>query len=226
MVTNIGYHEMKSDIRLKIVRILIDTPEGLPLETLAAALGLTRHTVAKYVEVLRAEGKIRFTKIGRSKLWKSISAQVGVRFLRLDDLEDILRLEERIERAGPFPSKSRLESLRETVAYHLRQDDPFLTLGAEIDGKLVGYVLAEVRLWEFGSGEKTGWIKVLGVDPDCQGMGIGRKLGETLLGHFARKDVKRVRTLVNWFDGPLISYFRSLGFDILNMIPLEKELTK
>jgi ribosomal protein S18 acetylase RimI-like enzyme len=217
---------MENDVRLKIVRIMVDSPQGLTTETLAATLGLTRHTVAKYLEVLQAEGKIRFVKIGRSKLWKSISAEVGIRFLKADDLADILRLEERIERVGPLPSKSRLESLRETLAYHLRQDDPFLTLGAEIDGKLVGYVLAEIRLWEFGSGEKTGWIKVLGVDPDFQGVGIGRKLGETLLGHFARKDVKRVRTLVNWFDGPLISYFRSLGFDILNMIPLEKELTR
>ncbi len=34
----------------------------------------------------------------------------------------------------------------------------------------------------------------------------------------------KVRTLVNWYDGELISYFKSLGFDILNMIPLEKEL--
>src|SRR4030042_2989315 len=192
---------MENDVRLKIVRIMVDSPQGLTTETLAATLGLTRHTVAKYLEVLRAEGKIRFVKIGRSKLWKSISAEVGIRFLKTDDLADILRLEERIERAGPLPSKSRLESLRETLAYHLRQDDPFLTLGAEIDGKLVGYVLAEIRLWEFGSGEKTGWIKVLGVDPDFQGVGIGRKLGETLLGHFSRKDVKRVRTLVNWFDG-------------------------
>jgi len=117
-----------------------------------------------------------------------------------------------------------MEHLKKTAIYHLQQDDPLLNLGAEIDGKLVGFVFAEIRLWEFGRGEKTGWIKVLGVDPEYQGRGIGSKLGETLLGHFKRKNINKVRTLVDWYGGDLISYFKSLGFNILNMIPLEKEL--
>jgi ribosomal protein S18 acetylase RimI-like enzyme len=99
-----------------------------------------------------------------------------------------------------------------------------MNLGAEVEGRLVGFVLAEMRLWEFGRSERTGWIKVLGIDPAFQGRGVGRRLGRTLLNHFKRKNVTRVRTLVDWFEGDLISYFKSLGFNILNMIPLEKEL--
>lgn len=97
------------------------------MEEIAEKLGLTRHTVAKYLEILC------------------------------------------------------MEYLKETAVYHLQRDDPLLNLGAEIDGKLVGFVFAEIRLWEFGRGEKTGLIKVLGIDPEYQGRGIGRKLGETLL---------------------------------------------
>jgi ribosomal protein S18 acetylase RimI-like enzyme len=117
-----------------------------------------------------------------------------------------------------------MEYLKETATFHLERGDPLMNLGADLDGKLVGFVLAETALWEFGSGERTGWIKMLGVDPDYQGRGIGHKLGKTLMDHFQRKNVKRVRTLVAWYEGDLISYFKSLGFDILNMIPLEKEL--
>jgi hypothetical protein len=29
---------------------------------------------------------------------------------------------------------------------------------------------------------------------------------------------------VEWYDGELISYFKSLGFTLLQMLPLEKEL--
>lgn len=161
---------MEKNIQVQILKFLEDSPSGLQMEEIAEKLGLTRHTVAKYLEILR------------------------------------------------------MEYLKKTAIYHLQQDDPLLNLGAEIDGKLVGFVFAEIRLWEFGRGEKTGWIKVLGIDPEYQGRGIGRKLGETLLGHFKRKNIKKVRTLVNWFEGNLISYFKSLGFNILNMIPLEKEL--
>jgi len=194
------------------------------MEEIAEKLGLTRHTVAKYLEILRAEGKIHYRKIGRSKLWKEISSTTNIRMLGMDDLEDILKIEEKIERELDLKTTERMEHLKKTAIYHLQQDDPLLNLGAEIDGKLVGFVFAEVRLWEFGRGEKTGWIKVLGVDPEYQGRGIGRKLGETLLGHFKRKNINKVRTLVDWYEGDLISYFKSLGFNILNMIPLEKEL--
>jgi ribosomal protein S18 acetylase RimI-like enzyme len=69
----------------------------------------------------------------------------------------------------------------------------------------------------------TGWILILGVDPEYQGMGVGRKLGSTLLEHFRKKNVRKIQTLVEWYDGDLISYFKSLGFSLLQMLPLQKE---
>ncbi|MFQ6037107.1 MAG: GNAT family N-acetyltransferase [Candidatus Aminicenantales bacterium] len=217
---------MEKGIRSRIIQALESSPSGLQIEDLAERLGLSRHTVAKYLEVLRAEGKVHFRKLGRTKLWMALSASAEIRMLEMEDVDEILRIEEKIERQGHGDVSERMESLKKTASYHLQQDEPLLNLGAVIDGKLVGFIFAEIRHWEFGRGEKTGWIKVLGVDPEYQGRGIGRKLGETLLDHFRRKNVTKVRTLVDWFEGDLISYFRSLGFDILNMIPLEKELAK
>lgn len=225
MVTNIGYRKrMEKNLQDQILKVLKASPLGLQMEELADKLGLTRHTVAKYLEVLRAEGKIHYRKVGRSKLWKDIFTTTNIRLLSMDDLDDILQIEEKIEKEQDLGKSERMAYFEETATYHLQHGEPLLNLGAEIDGKLVGFIFAEIRLWEFGRGEKTGWIKVLGIDPEYQGRGIGRKLGETLLGHFKRKNVKKVRTLVDWYEGNLISYFRSLGFDILNMIPLEKEL--
>ncbi|NIM59937.1 MAG: GNAT family N-acetyltransferase [Candidatus Aminicenantes bacterium] len=215
---------MEKNLQDKILEVLKASPSGLQMEELADKLGLTRHTIAKYLEVLRAEGKIHYHKVGRSKLWKEIITTTNIRLLSMDDLDDILKIEERIEKEQTLEKPKRIEYLKETAAYHLQHGEPLMNLGAEIDGKLVGFIFAEIRLWEFGRGEKTGWIKVLGIDPEFQGRGIGHKLGETLLGHFKRKNIKKVRTLVDWYEGNLISYFRSLGFDILNMIPLEKEL--
>jgi ribosomal protein S18 acetylase RimI-like enzyme len=229
MVTNIGHHKWndamaENNIQGRILTNLKASPDGLQTDELAALLSLTRHTVSKYLEILRAEGKIHFRKIGRSRLWREISTTINVRMLSIDDLDAILTIEERIKEAGNLDDPDRMEYLKETAMFHLESGDPLMNLGAELEGKLVGFVLAETRLGEFGGAERTGWIKVLGVDPDYQGRGIGHKLGETLMGHFQRKNVKRVRTLVAWYDGNLISYFKSLGFDLLNMIPLEKEL--
>jgi GNAT superfamily N-acetyltransferase len=229
MVTNIGYHKRAETMAEKSIQDDIFThlktsPAGLQAEEIAEALSLTRHTVSKYLEILRAEGKIHFRRIGRTRLWKDMSTMIDIRMLTMDDLEAILDIDERIMQVSNLDDPERMEYLKETATFHLERGDPMMNLGALLDGKLVGFILAETGFWEFGSGEKTGWIKVLGVDPDYQGRGIGHKLGETLMGHFDRKHVKRVRTLVAWYEGDLLSYFKSLGFDILNMIPLEKEL--
>jgi ribosomal protein S18 acetylase RimI-like enzyme len=226
MVTDIGNQwlgSMEESIQANILKIIQSAKSGIQMEDLSEQLSLTRHTVAKYLEVLRAEGKIHYTKIGRTKLWTHVSTTVTIRFLGLDDLEDILRIQAKIVGEQQSENTDRLASLNDTTVYHLQHGDPLMNLGAEIDNKLVGFVIGEVRRWEFGRSEMTGWILILGVDPEYQGMGVGRKLGSTLLEHFRKKNVRKIQTLVEWHDGDLISYFKSLGFSLLQMLPLEKE---
>lgn len=228
MVTNIGILywlpiAMEESIQIHILKIIQSARSGVQMEELAERLSLSRHTVAKYLEVLRAEGKIHYNKIGRTKLWKDVSAAITTKFLGMDDLEDILRIAEKVENQS-FEDSEEQTHLKEEAIYHLEHGDPLMNIGAEIDGKLVGFIFGEIRFWEFGRGEKTGWIKLLGVDPEYQGMGVGHKLGATLLDHFVKKNVKKVRTLVGWSDAEIISYFKSLGFTMLGMLPLEKEL--
>jgi ribosomal protein S18 acetylase RimI-like enzyme len=215
---------MEENIQSQVLKILQSAKSGLQMEDLAEKLNLTRHTVAKYLEVLRAEGKIHYNKIGRTKLWTDVSAAIEVRFLGMDDLEDILGIGKKILGDQYLANSERLTSLKETAALHLQHGDPLMNLGAGIDGKLVGFMFGEIRRWEFGRGDMSGWILILGVDPEYQGMGAGRKLGSTLLDHFRKKNVTKIRTLVEWHDGGLISYFKSLGFDMLRMLPLEKEI--
>jgi ribosomal protein S18 acetylase RimI-like enzyme len=215
---------MEENIQTNILKILQSAKSGLQMEEISERLNLTRHTVAKYLEVLRAEGKIHYNKIGRTKLWTDVSAAITTRFLGLDDLDDILRIQQKIVGEQPSDSSEKLASLKDTTVYHLQHGDPMMSLGAEIDGKLVGFVIGEVRRWEFGRSEMIGWILILGVNPEYQGMGVGRKLGSTLLDHFRKKNVRKIQTLVEWHDGELISYFKSLGFGLLQMLPLEKEI--
>jgi ribosomal protein S18 acetylase RimI-like enzyme len=215
---------MAESIQAQVLKILQSSKSGLQMEEVGEKLGLTRHTVAKYLEVLRAEGRIHYNKVGRTKLWKDLSAAITIKLLDTSDLEEILNIADKIERLDNSEKAKRMASLKETAVFQLEHGDPSLNLGAEVDGKLIGFILGEIKIWEFGRGETTGWIKVLGVDRDYQGMGVGHKLGDTLLSHFQKKNVKKVRTLVDWYEGDLISYFKSLGFNMLNMLPLEKEI--
>lgn len=215
---------MTETIQDQILKMLKTSKSGLQMEEIAENIDLTRHTVAKYLEVLRAEGKIHYSKFGRTKLWKDISAAITTRLLGVEDLDDILRIAETIEREDDVDKADRMASLKETAVYQLQHGEPLLNLGAEIDGRLVGFMFGEIKLWEFGQAEKSGWVIVLGVDREFQGMGVGNKMGAMLLSHFQKKNVKKIRTLVDWYEGDLISYFKSLGFSMLNMLPLEREI--
>lgn len=85
------------------------------------------------------------------------------------------------------------------------------SFGAESSGQLVGFVLADVRPWEFGAREAVGWILALGVHPNFQGRGVGKALGDRVLQEFRRLGVRHVSTLVENEDKALRQYFESIG---------------
>jgi DNA-binding Lrp family transcriptional regulator len=145
-----GGHAMEENIQNQILNVLQNTGTGIQIDEIGEKLGLTRHTVAKYLEILRAEGKIHYNKVGRTKLWKVLSAAVVTRLLGMDDLEEILRIADKIERENNSEKAERMASLKETAVYQLEYGDPLLNLGAEIDGKLTGFIFGEVKFWEFG----------------------------------------------------------------------------
>lgn len=214
-----------SPIEKDILSLFKDFPDGMQVDEIAGKLDLVRHTVSKYLQILKAKNLVTYRTAGRTKLWKEAASGVKIRPLGRDDIRDIVRIEKRIEAEWGVLNEERMEYLKETTRYNIERSDPMLSLGAELDGNIVGFIIGEIRIWEFGIGEKTGWIRILGVDPDFQRRGIGRKLAEALLEHFTRRGIKRVKTMAEWYTGDLISFFKTLGFQMLNVIPLEKELT-
>jgi len=96
-------------------------------------------------------------------------------------------------------------------------------LAAERDGRLVGYLLGEVRAFEFGS-EPCGWVFAVGVEP----AEVLRRVGTELLGECGRRfrgaGVGSVRTMVPRGDVPLAAFFRSNGFVAGSFVQLELAL--
>lgn len=95
-----------------------------------------------------------------------------------------------------------------------------LALVVEVEGMVVGYVLGEVRAWEFGS-PPTGWIHAMGVDPTEQEEGLGRRLVEAAYEHFAAEGVEAMRTMVRREDVGLLRFFRGAGFVAGPFVQLE-----
>ena len=109
------------------------------------------------------------------------------------DVESIAQIDERVT------GKYRPEVWEQRVTYYLRRD-PDASQVAEVGGKLVGFMMGEVRGGEFGLEEPTGWVEFFGVHPDARGRDLGRGLLEALLGHFKSNGAQVARTIVSQRD--------------------------
>ena len=96
-------------------------------------------------------------------------------------------------------------------------------LVAEADGRIEGYVIGEVRDWEFGSAP-CGWVFAISVRPDARLGGTGTKLLEAISGNFRRAGVSKLRTMLARDNQLILSFFRSQGMMAAPFIPLEKDL--
>lgn len=133
------------------------------------------------------------------------TTQVRIRPLDEMDISAIVGIDEKI--GGAY----RPEVWERRIGYYLRRD-PETSVVAEVDGRVVGFMLGEVRSGEFGLEEPTGWIEVLGVDPEHRGRALGRQMAEALLQHFRERGAHTVRTLVDEQSEELRSFFGSVGF--------------
>lgn len=97
------------------------------------------------------------------------------------------------------------------------------SLVAEIDGKVVGFMISYIFDGGFGL-ERSAWIATLGVSPSCMGIGIGTLLAEKLMSIYRRRSVKHMFTAVRWDSVDLLSFFKTLGFYRSDFINLGKEL--
>lgn len=145
------------------------------------------------------------------------TAAVKIRPLDELDITDIVAIDERI--GGEY----RPDVWENRVGYYLRRD-PEGSVVAEADGRVVGFMLGEMASGEFGLEESTGWIEVLGVDPDFRGHAVGRRLAEAMLDHFRSRGAVKVRTLVDEDMEGLQSFFTSLGFEESTLRPYEMSL--
>lgn len=98
-----------------------------------------------------------------------------------------------------------------------------LFLVAEAGRAIQGFVIGEVRDWEFGS-PPCGWVFAISVRPSARVAGVGTRLLEAVCEGFRHAGVDKVRTLIARDNSLVLSFFRSQGMMAAPVIPLEKDL--
>ena len=98
------------------------------------------------------------------------------------------------------------------------------SLVAELDGKVVGFIIGGASRWEFGVPENIGWIDTIGVDPACQRKGIAKTLFAEMTRNLKEIGVDTIITFVTRRDWVLLKFFNSMGFQKGDMINLEVDI--
>jgi predicted N-acetyltransferase YhbS len=83
---------------------------------------------------------------------------VKIRDLKTEDLDAIVRIDEKVlgeSRKDYWERKLKL----------MNDKSSQISLAAEVEGEVVGFILGDVSGWEFGVPETIGWMDTIGVDP-------------------------------------------------------------
>jgi ribosomal protein S18 acetylase RimI-like enzyme len=99
-----------------------------------------------------------------------------------------------------------------------------LFLVAETASEIQGFIIGDVRDWEFGS-PPCGWVFAISVRPAARLGGVGTRLLEAISAGFVHAGVDKIRTLIARDNALVLSFFRSQGMMAAPFIPLEKDLT-
>jgi len=139
---------------------------------------------------------------------------VKIRALAYGDLDAIVEIDKEVlgkERPGYWSMKIELSENR----------SPLASLVAELDGKVVGFILGDASGWEYGFPDTVGWIDTIGVHPQYRRKGVARILFDEMVANLKKVGVNTIYTFVNWKDWDLLHFFDKMGFQKGDMIHIE-----
>lgn len=168
-------------------------------------------------EPATAAAAVRRPRARRSPA-RAADAALRVRPVRQTDLPEVIALDATVTGLHKADYWQRVYRRYGVAGQGLRH---FLV--AEAEGRVVGFVIGEVRDWEFGS-PPCGWVFGIDVDPDRRQDGIGSRLFEEIGRGFRQAGVTVIRTMLSRDNALVLSFFRSHGMMAAPFIPLEIEL--
>ena len=145
-------------------------------------------------------------------------AGVQVRPVRRADLPDVIALDATVTGLHKADYWQRVYRRYGVAGQGLRH---FLV--AVADARVIGFVIGEVRDWEFGA-PPCGWVFAIDVRPDARLTGIGSRLLQSICAVFRRAGVRKVRTMLASDNTLILSFFRSQGMMAGRLIPLEMDI--
>jgi predicted N-acetyltransferase YhbS len=148
------------------------------------------------------------------------ASTIKIRLMQPEDFDAVVGIDEKVLKA-PRPEyyEMKFEKLFKSKDYL-----PASLVAEDKDGKVVGFVMGEIYMGQYGIFQEAATLDTLGVDPSLQHQGIGEQLLNEFIDHLRKLGVKKINTLVDWNDSKLIHFFSANRFSPSKTINLERSL--
>ena len=145
---------------------------------------------------------------------------IKIRLMKAEDFDAVVAIDEKVLKAArPDYYEMKFEKLFQSKDYV-----PASLVAEEEDGTVVGFIMGELFLGEYGIFQEQATLDTIGVDPDRQQKGIGRQLMKEFMDHLKELGVQKIHTLVDWNDSKLVEFFRANEFTPSRIINLERSI--
>lgn len=147
-------------------------------------------------------------------------SNIHIRLMKADDFDAVVAIDEKVLKTSrPEYYQMKFEKLFETKDYL-----PASLVAEDENGTVVGFVMGEIYMGEYGIFQEEASLDTIGVDPEHQFKGIGEQLINEFIDHLKKVGVMKINTLVDWNDSKLIHFFSANKFSPSKTINLERIL--
>ena len=127
-----------------------------------------------------------------------------IRTMTDDDMAPLVEIDKKLA------VEDRISSWPQKVSTHFKNYYPPLSFVAEVDSKVVGFIIGGIMGAEYAL-PLSGWINIMGVDLEYQRRGIGGMLLNSFIRECHQRGIK-ARIMVRRGDERLKKLVLSLGF--------------
>lgn len=146
--------------------------------------------------------------------------EVSVRRVQAGDLPQVIGLDTRVTKLA---KKDYWTDVFKRYGKRRLDERFFLVAENLADNSVLGFIVGEIRAWEFGS-TPCGWVFALSVEPDIRLQNVGTALLDAISAEFKKAGVSKMRTMVARDDRLPMLFFRSEGMMAGPYLQLEKDL--
>ena len=145
---------------------------------------------------------------------------ITIRLMKADDFDAVVAID------GKVLKTARLEYYELKFEKLFKSNDflPTSLVAEDEQRTVVGFVMGELYMGEYGIFQEEARLDTIGVDPDYRHKGIGERLVNEFMDHLRQIGVQKVHTLIGWNDSKLIHFFSANHFSPSTTINLERSL--